>query len=383
MPLSDHLKKQFTHLALPELSLWAPGPHMLTPAVQDVLKSYQSTYSHRSSNFKAAYQKAYDLLREVFSIPEGFTPIIFGHTGSYNWEMVVTNTPSNYRTIGMDIGAFSQKWTQVFESRNRQIDVLSAPWGDGFDKKTWSEALGKDKYDLGLIINNETATGVMLPIQELCDTARAQSPNTLLAIDAVSIAGAANVPIDQLRPDYYLWSLQKDFSCPTIGSVMIVSDRALEVAKNTPHRGYVLDLIEWHAKAITYQTPMTVADLTLLCLSARLEEMRNEGSARFTRHQNLTQMQHDWAKKHGLRLIAKPGYESLTVSAIVLPEHIKGPAFVSLAKTHLNVQLGPGYGATKDTAFRIAAMGHTSEANMAQILEGLSLIIENWDALNA
>lgn len=383
MAISPALEQKLKELALDEFSLWAPGPHMLTPAVRDVLKTYQSNYSHRSSEFKSAYKRAYDLLREVFSIPDGYTPLIFGHTGSYNWEMVATNTPSTYRTLGMDIGSFSKKWTQVFSSRDRQVDVMKANWGEGFSSAEWSEALGKDKYELALMIHNETATGVMLPVQEFCDIARAQSPQTLLGIDAVSIAGAANVPMDKLQPDYYLWSLQKDFSCPTIGSVMIVSDRALEVAKETPHRGYVLDLVEWHSRAETFQTPMTVADLTLHCLAARLEEMRGEGDARFTRHENLTQMQKNWAEKHGLSLLAKPGFESLTVSAILLPEHIKGPDLVSLARKHLNVQLGPGYGETKNEAFRIAAMGHTSELAMEQILNGLSIILENWAELTS
>ncbi|MBT3604447.1 MAG: alanine--glyoxylate aminotransferase family protein [Candidatus Latescibacteria bacterium] len=383
MSASADINTKLKDLAQPELSLWAPGPHMLTPAVQDVLKSYQSNYSHRSAEFKTAYKRASQLLRDVFSIPEGYTPLIFGHTGSYNWEMVVANTPSAYKTLGMDIGAFSKKWAQVFQSHNRHVDVMTAPWGEGFDNKDWSGKLSADQYDLALLIHNETATGVMLPVQEFCDTARTQSPNTLLAIDAVSIAGAANVPIDQLRPDYYLWSLQKDFSCPTIGSVMIVSDRAFEVAEKTPQRGYVLDLIEWRTRAQTDQTPMTVADLTLHCLSARLEEMKTEGDARFTRHKNLTQMQQCWAKKHGLSLLAKPGYESLTVSAIQLPQHINGSQFVAMAKKHLNVQLGPGYGDTKDVAFRIAAMGHTTEANMQKTLEGLSLLVDNWEELNA
>ena len=40
-----------------------------------------------------------------------------------------------------------------------------------------------------------------------------------------------------MRPDYYLWSLQKDFAIPAIGSVMIVSDRALQAARRTTRRG--------------------------------------------------------------------------------------------------------------------------------------------------
>jgi aspartate aminotransferase-like enzyme len=321
-----------------------------------------------------------DLLREVFQIPRGFTPLIFGHTGSYNWEMVVTNTPSNSATLGMDIGAFSKKWAQVFTSHGRSIDTLKADWGDGICARTWSNAIAKN-YDLALLTHNETSTGVMLPVQEMCDTVRNTSPKTLIAIDAVSIAGASDTPIETLRPDYYLWSLQKDFACPTIGSVMIVSDRAFDIAATVPNRGYVLDLIEWRTRAETAQTPMTVADLTLQCLNARLEEMKRENNHRFKRHQNLVHMQRDWARKHGLSLMAKPGYESLTVSAILLPDHISGSDFVDRAKKLLNVQLAPGYGDTRDKAFRIAAMGHTSERDMRRVLKGLSLILNNWSKL--
>ena len=378
--MSSALAREIANLRLPALALWAPGPHMLTPAVRRVLQTYQATYSHRSTAFKACYQKTVDLLREVFQIPCGFTPLIFGHTGSYNWEMVVTNTPCNSATLGMDIGAFSKKWAQVFTSHGRSIDILKADWGDGICARTWSNAIAQN-YDLALLTHNETSTGVMLPVQEMCDTIRNTSPKTLIAIDAVSIAGASDIPIETLRPDYYLWSLQKDFACPTIGSVMIVSDRAFDIAANTPNRGYVLDLIEWRTRAKTAQTPMTVADLTLQCLSARLEEMKRDGDQRFKRHQSLAHMQREWAKKHDLNLIAKPGYESLTVNAILLPDHISGSDFVDHAKKLLNVQLAPGYGDTRDKAFRIAAMGHTSERDMQRVLKGLSLILNNWSQL--
>ncbi len=378
--MSSVLAREIANLRLPELALWAPGPHRLTPAVRRVLQTYQATYSHRSAAFQACYQKTVDLLREVFQIPRGFTPLIFGHTGSYNWEMIVTNTPSNSATLGMDIGAFSKKWAQVFTSHGRNIDILKADWGDGICARTWSNAIAKN-YDLALLTHNETSTGIMLPVQEMCDTVRNTSPKTLIAIDAVSIAGASDTPIETLRPDYYLWSLQKDFACPTIGSVMIVSDRAFDIAATVPNRGYVLDLIEWRTRAETAQTPMTVADLTLQCLNARLEEMKREGDQRFKRHQSLAHMQREWAKKHSLSLMAKPGYESLTVSAILLPDHISGSDFVDRAKKLLNVQLAPGYGDTRDKAFRIAAMGHTSERDMQRVLKGLSLILNNWSKL--
>ena len=97
---------EFSRLRLPDTALWTPGPHALTPAVERVLRTYRATFSHRSTEFRTVYALAVNLLREAFHVPETFTPLVFGHAASYNWEMVAVNTPSAYRALGLDIGAF-------------------------------------------------------------------------------------------------------------------------------------------------------------------------------------------------------------------------------------------------------------------------------------
>lgn len=369
----------FRHHRLPDTALWTPGPHALTPAVERVLGTYRATYSHRSADFKNVYARAVSHLRDAFHVPEGFTPLVFGHTASYNWEMIAVNTPTGYGALGLDMGAFSARWAGVFERLGRSIDVLNVPWGQGIQSGTWRNALRRG-YDVALLTHNETATGVMLPVDALCEDARRLAPEMLVAVDGVSIAGAVEVDMGSMRPDYYLWSLQKDFAIPAIGSVMIVSERAIEAAKDTPRRGYVLDLIEWHSRAADGQTPVTVSDLVLRCLIARLEEMLDEGEGRFERHRNLARMQRDWAGKHGLDLLAGPAFYSPTVTTILLPDSIPAAEFVLAAKNLLNVQIAPGYGPMRDTAIRIAAMGSTSESEMERFLAGLSQIIGNWAA---
>jgi aspartate aminotransferase-like enzyme len=341
-----------------------------------VLRTYRATYSHRSTEFKTVYVQAVDLLRKAFHISEEFTPVIFGHSASYNWEMIAVNTPSRYRALGLDMGAFSARWAGVFMRLGRSIDVMKVPWGHGIEPVSWRSALQKG-YDIALLTHNETATGVVLPIDVLCEDARRRAPETLIAIDGVSIAGAIELDIGSLRPDYYLWSLQKDFAIPAIGSVMIVSDRAFEAAKSVTGRGYVLDLIEWRSSAAAAQTPVTVSDLMLRCLIARLEEMLDEGEARFERHRNLARMQRDWAEKHGLDLLAQPGFYSPTVTTILMPDSVPASEIVHAAKNLLNVQIAPGYGPMRDTAVRMASMGTTSESDMERVLAGLSLILEH------
>lgn len=373
------LHDEFAHYRLPDTALWTPGPHALTPAVERTIRAYRATFSHRSNDFKYLYKHAVALLREAFHAPEAYTPLIFGHTGSYDWEMVAVNTPPDARAVGLDMGAFSARWTELFVRHDRAVDVLRVPWGHGIEPDRWRTAL-QTGYDVALLTHNETATGVMLPVDALCRDARVRSPEMLVAIDGVSIAGAVEVDIGSMRPDYYLWSLQKDFGIPAVGSVMIVSNRALETAASVAKRGYVLDLIEWHTRAANAQTPVTVSDLMLRCLIARLEEMLDEGEARFRRHRNLARMQRDWAAKHGLGLLALPGFYSPTVTTILMPDSIPATEFVHAAKNLLNVQIAPGYGPMQSTAIRIAAMGSTSEPEMERFLAGLSLMIANWSA---
>ncbi len=370
-------RDEFSCLRLPDTALWTPGPHALTPAVERVLRNYRATFSHRSTDFKSVYVRAVDLLREAFHVPETFTPLVFGHAASYNWEMVAVNTPPAYRALGLDIGAFSARWAGVFMRLDRTVDVLKTPWGHGIGSNTWREAMRRG-YSVALLTHNETATGVALPLDTLCEDAQRYAPETLIAVDGVSIAGAVELDIGALRPDYYLWSLQKDFAIPAIGSVMIVSDRAFQAARRTKRRGYVLDLIEWQSRAETAQTPVTVSDLMLQCLVARLEEMLDEGKARFERHRNLATMQRDWAGKHGLDLLAQPGFYSPTVTAILMPESVPASEVAHAAKRLLNVQVAPGYGPMREKAIRIAAMGHTSETDMERFLAGLSLILDQW-----
>ena len=374
------LRRSFDALRLAEPALWAPGPHALTPAVTAVLQAYEATYTHRSAAYRDCYRRAADLIRSLFRLPDDFVPLIFGHTASYSWEMVASNTPDGFRTLGMDIGAFSSKWPEVFRRRGRSIEVLEAEWGQGIDIDRWREALGAG-CDLALVTHNETSTGVALPIEAMCDVVRSVAPDALIAIDGVSIAGAVDLRLDRLQSDYYFWSLQKDFSLPAIGSVLIVSPRAIDTARKVPQRGYVLDLLEWVDKAAGNQTPMTVPDLTLQCLVARLQEMGSEGDGRFRRHEALARAQREWAKGEGLQVVALAGFESPTVTAIHLPGGICGPVFVEAARDLLNVQLAPGYGPMRDTAFRIAAMGSTSEKQMGRVLEGLSLILRHWDQI--
>ncbi len=69
------------------------------------------------------------------------------------------------------------------------------------------------------------------------------------------------------------------------------------------------------------------------------------------------------------------------MSAISVPDGVTGPALTAAAKKHLNAQIASGYGSTSDGYIRIAAMGMTTKSEMTQLLQGLDLLLDNWDKI--
>jgi aspartate aminotransferase-like enzyme len=62
-----------------------------------------------------------------------------------------------------------------------------------------------------------------------------------------------------------------------------------------------------------------------------------------------------------LKILAPPGARSPTVSAIVLPDGVRGPDIVSAVSTR-GITIGGGYGKLRDRTIRIGHMGdHTVE----------------------
>ena len=117
---------EFSRLRLPDTALWTPGPHAAHAGGRAGRQNLPGNVFPPFNDFRTVYARAVDLLREAFHVPETFTPLVFGHAASYNWEMVAVNTPPAYRAVGLDIGAFSARWAGVFRRLDRAVDVLKA-----------------------------------------------------------------------------------------------------------------------------------------------------------------------------------------------------------------------------------------------------------------
>ena len=100
------------------------------------------------------------------------------------------------------------------------------------------EALKKQKYELITLVHNETSTGVENPVKEIAEVVHRVSPDTLIAVDAVSSLGGTKIEMDAWGLDVLFTSSQKCMALPPGIALVGVNDRAMARAAEVPLRGW-------------------------------------------------------------------------------------------------------------------------------------------------
>jgi aspartate aminotransferase-like enzyme len=233
------------------------------------------------------------------------------------------------------------------------------------------EALRKDKYDLITIVHNETSTGVQNPVKEIAEVVHRVSPDTLIAVDAVSSLGGAKIEMDAWGLDVLFTSSQKCLALPPGLALIGVNDRAMARAAEVPFRGWYFDylLLEKHRNKDS--TPMTPAMSLIYALDYQLDSMLAEGMEnRFARHSAMAQYSQEWATNKGWPLFAPEGYRSQTITVVENPPTFDCAEFNKFIAPR-NLRLANGYGDMKGKTFRIAHMAEIQMSDLQNLLSSL------------
>jgi aspartate aminotransferase-like enzyme len=253
----------------------------------------------------------------------------------------------------------------------KEPDKFEVDLGQGFTPAMLKAHLeAHAPYEAIFITHNETSTGVMNPLAELCLVARAHG-DPLVCVDTVSSMGGVDIPTDALGIDYCVTSSQKCFSLPPGLAFASVSPRCLERALGVKDRGWYFDLVNLEKYAPKGHYPSTPATTLMYALAHQLVRMLEEGLGnRFARHARMAAKVQAWGEQHW-GLFAPPGLRSLTLTTL---RNTPGLDFkeLSLFLAQHGLAIANGYGDLKNQTFRIAHMGDVPESKLDQLLETLT-----------
>jgi aspartate aminotransferase-like enzyme len=338
--------------------LFIPGP---THVVDEILQAQAvPMIGHRMKEYSDLQAEVTPKLQELLYTKQRVYLFASSSTGVMEGAI---RQASNKKLLGTVCGAFSKRWYEIVVANGIPNGRLEVPTGQATTVDLVDEALSQGDYDAITLTMNETATGIMNPVEEIAKMIHKKYPDVLILVDAVSCMAGAKIEFDAWGLDVCLAGVQKCFALPPGLTVAAVSDRARERGKTVPNRGFYY---AWDAMDKSYeksQTPATPAISLIQALNVQMDRILAQGlENRWQRHIEMAQYTRAWARKH-FRIYGDERYLSNTVTNI---ENTRG---ISVAD--LNKELGKrgavisnGYGDLKEKCFRIAHMGDLTLADM-------------------
>jgi aspartate aminotransferase-like enzyme len=348
---------------LPHDKLFTPGP--VEVSARTLAAFSRPMIGHRGDAFKNLYRDIHPKLQMLFGTRQ---PIFLSSSSAWGVMEASIRNLVERGVLCLMCGAFSDKWLDVARRCGKNAEALQVEWGKHIDPKEVDLALASGKFDTVALIHNETSTGVMNPLPEICCTL-AKYPDVVLVVDTVSSFSAMKIDMDVSGIDVLLTGSQKALALPPGFSLFSVSEKAFARAEKQKDRGYYFDFLEFKKHQVEWMTPTTPSIGHIFALQSKLDEILEEGlPARFDRHLKTNALVHDWVRRNGFDFFAEENFRSKTLTCV---KNTRGIDVVNLArqlreKHHLVID--PGYGKLRGQTFRLSNMGDETEETVSQLL---------------
>ena len=348
---------------IPHDKLFIPGPVEVS---EKTLAAFaRPMVGHRGAVFKELYAGIHPRLQELFATKQ---PVFLSTSSAWGVMEAALRNLVRQRVLCCMCGAFSDKWLDVARRCGKEAEALQVKWGQTIDHRAIDAQLASGRFDTVTLIHNETSTGVMNPLGEIC-CVLAKYPDVLLVVDAVSSFSAMPIPMDALGIDVLLTGSQKALALPPGFSLFSVSEKAFARAAEVEGRGYYFDFLEFRKQQAGDMTPTTPSIGHIHALDWKLEEIFAEGlTNRYARHQRTNALVHDWVHARGFEFFAGEGARSLTLTCVRNNRGIDVAGLVQDLRERHHLVIDGGYGKLKGQTFRLSNMGDETEESVAHLL---------------
>ena len=356
--------------------LMIPGPVTVS---SDVLAACsQPMRNHRGPFAAGVYARLAERLKDVFQTSEPV--LLLGSSGTGAMEASIVNlfSPGD-RLVAMPMGAFGDRHIAIARAYGALVEIIETECGEKPEPQRLRDRLAQDRTGEikgVLVTHNETSTGVQADLAALAK-ARGDHP-ALLVVDAVSSLGATDVRMDEWRLDAVIGASQKALAGVPGAAMIALSRRAWEATERAQMPRFYLDVRKVKAASEKGQTPWTPPFGVLLALEQATDNYSKEGRhSAFARHARFAEAIRAGCAALGLRIFARPGAFSNTVTAVSAPGGIDHKALQQLLRERYGVVVGGGQMKLEGTILRLGNMGAIGRKDIVTALAALELALRD------
>jgi aspartate aminotransferase-like enzyme len=361
-----------------EYLVMLPGPTNVSNRVMNAMLA--PIINHRSDNFRNLYRDIIEKTQKVFLTNNDIILLTTSGTGAV--EAAVVNLIRKGDKIVIPVnGEFGNRLADLIDSWGGQAIRISAPFGENpsYDK---IEDVLDENHDIKAIytVYNETSTGTTLRYLDKIGELSVRK-GTYFIVDAVSILGGDELPVDKWNVDICVTASHKALAAPPGVSPISISPRTKKHMQSNPPPTQYLNLKRYFRYYEEhFETPFTPALPLFHAFSEALNLILEEGiDKRIKRHRICADAFYSGLSAMGLTPFAKPDARSNLVIAVNYLPGMDDKKFRGLLSDEFKVLVAGGFGDLKGKVFRVGSMGEVSRYH---VMRTLSSIISAMNILN-
>jgi alanine-glyoxylate transaminase/serine-glyoxylate transaminase/serine-pyruvate transaminase len=340
--------------------LCGPGPSNVNPEVLEKMNLPMN--GHLDPDFWDVLLDLIEGLKALWRRADGLS-LCFSASGTSGMEAGFANlTQPGDKVLVIQAGFFGARIAEMARRAQTDLVELTAPLGQIVPLDRVEETLraNPDTKLVG-VVHAETSTGVRYPVAELGAILRANAPEALLLVDAVTSLGGEEVSPAEWGVDYAYSCSQKSLGCPPGLSPFSISPHALERIRDrkTPVSfSFDIDLLEkyWVERPMTYHHTMPILQYYALYEGIRLA--LEEGlEQRWARHEDAGSYFQTAMRDRGHTFLSDPDHQLWELSAIDVPEGVDGKEIQTRILREHGIEVGGGLGPTAPPIWRVGLMG--------------------------
>ncbi len=347
-----------------------PGPTNVPDRVMNAMLG--SIINHRSAEFKTLYQSIQAGCQYVFQTKNEI--VVLSTSGTGGVDAAVGSILSSGESVVIPaFGEFSSRLGESARYLGANVFAPQAELGTVpllEDVETAMKSAGKPKALC--IVYNETSTGVTWrKLKELKEIA--SKYGALFMVDAVSVLGGDELPVDKIGVDICISGSQKCLAAPPGGVILSFSEEAKKAMSGIKPRTQSFDIPRYFKFAEHGETPFTPSLPIFFALDESLKIIKEEGiEKRIKRHALCAKAFYSAFESLGLKAFAEESCRSHTVIGILYPKGIEDGKFRALLSEKFGILIAGGFGKMKGSMFRVGSMGMIDEMLVTATVNGVS-----------
>jgi len=332
-----------------------PGP---VDVPDDVLLAMSKPIiNHRGAEFHELMKSIENKAKAIFKTK--YNVLVLSSSGTGGAESAVMNVirPGDKAIVPV-FGEFSWRLAnQIDQARGRAIRVNAqlgtAPAVDQIEGAIKEH---RDAKAIFLVYNDTSPGTTYRHAKELGELA--ERYGLYYVIDAISVFGGDELPMDDWKADVVVAGSQKCLMTPPGLALVGVSDRIVELAKKDPPYSTYFSYANYVDFLSKFETPFTPAIPLFYALDVALERIAKIGiDENIRRHRVGASAYYKAFEAMGLEPFVVEQYRSNVVISIKYPQGVDDMKFRQTMDEEYNTVITGGFGELKGKIFRIGNMG--------------------------